>query len=85
MDLREKVKLALECGLQAELVDLDEEDGISGYVVADSFRGRESIDRQTMIDKALRAAPKKLSKAELRQVIAIAGLTPEEYSVYGAR
>jgi hypothetical protein len=85
MDLKEKVTLALERGLGAEQVDLDDDDGISGYVVAEGFRGLESIDRQTMIEKALRSGPRKITKPEFRRVIAIAGLTPEEYLVYGAR
>jgi len=38
-----------------------------------------------MIEKALECGPKKITKPEFRRVIAIAGLTPEEYLVYGAR
>ena len=83
MDLCKKVKLALEQYLHPERVKLDDENGISGYVVSPQFRGMESIDRQTLIDKALRDRSAKLKPQELRRVIAIAALTPEEYVGHG--
>lgn len=78
MDLLEKVKAALERYFQPELLKLEDDDGISGYVVAQQFRGMSSLDRQTAIDQALRKSEEPLSREENRRVIAIAGLSPEE-------
>jgi hypothetical protein len=78
VDLLEKVKAALERYFQPELLKLEDDDGISGYVVAQQFRGMSSLDRQTAIDQALRKSEEPLSREENRRVIAIAGLSPEE-------
>lgn len=78
MDLLEKVKAALEQYFQPDLLKLEDDDGISGYVVAQQFRGMSSLDRQTLIDQALRRSKEPLSREENRRVIAIAGLSPEE-------
>jgi len=72
------VKAALERYFQPELLKLEDDDGISGYVVAQQFRGMSSLDRQTAIDQALRKSEEPLSREENRRVIAIAGLSPEE-------
>ncbi len=82
MDLEKKVSIALTEAFAAERVELDANDGISGFVVAAIFRGHESIDRQQMIYTALRAHG--LSEDEIREVLMISALTPEEavgYSV----
>ncbi|HEV3004289.1 MAG TPA: hypothetical protein VGX78_07490 [Pirellulales bacterium] len=84
MDLRTKVERSLRRAFKPSRLDLDDEDGISGYVVSEEFRGVEPFDRQTMIDKALRSAPGPLTARELRRVIAVAALTPEEYVAYSA-
>jgi acid stress-induced BolA-like protein IbaG/YrbA len=78
VDLLEKVKAALEQYFQPDLLKLEDDDGISGYVVAQQFRGMSSLDRQTLIDQALRRSKEPLSREENRRVIAIAGLSPEE-------
>jgi hypothetical protein len=80
MDLRKKVTVALRKHLHPELIDLMDDDDISGFVVAPQFRLMESIDRQTLIEQALRRADPPLTQQEARRVLAIAALTPEEYA-----
>jgi stress-induced morphogen len=79
VDLKEKVEIALKGAITATRIRLEEDDGISGFVVSSDFRGKSALDRQTMIDKALRNAAVKLTKPELRQILAIAALKPAEY------
>ncbi len=79
MDLKEKVETALKGAVTATRIRLEDDDGISGFVVSTDFRGRSPLDRQTLIDKALRSSVVKLTKPELRQILAIAALTPAEY------
>lgn len=80
MGLKEKVAEALNQHLHPDHVQLEEEDGISGIVVASQFRGMSALDRQIVIDEALRKATPRFSKPELRQVLAIAALTPVEFA-----
>jgi hypothetical protein len=81
MDLKKKVTVALRKHLRPELIDLmDDDDDISGFVVAPQFRLMESIDRQTLIEQALGRADPPLTQQEARRVLAIAALTPEEYA-----
>jgi acid stress-induced BolA-like protein IbaG/YrbA len=79
VDLKEKVEIGLKGAITATRIRLEEDDGISGFVVSSDFRGKSALDRQTMIDKALRKSAVKLTKPELRQILAIAALTPAEY------
>jgi stress-induced morphogen len=79
VDLKEEVEIALKGAITATRIRLEEDDGISGFVVSSDFRGKSALDRQTMVDKALRNAAVKLTKPELRQILAIAALTPAEY------
>ena len=82
MDLKKKVTRAFKKAFAAERIELDANGGISGIVVAPVFRGHESIDRQKMIYAALRQSG--LSEDEIREVLMISALTPEEavgYSV----
>jgi len=79
MDFKEKVSEALRRSIHPVRIELEDDDGISGYVVADDFRGLSSLDRQTLIDKALRDSSAELSKADLRRILMIAALTPAEY------
>ena len=83
MDVRDKVLSALSEALDPEYVRLEDDDGISGFVVARQFRNMSTLDRQEMIGKAVSKAG--LNQQERRQVLMIAGLTPEEYSAVGAR
>ncbi|MDB5350753.1 MAG: hypothetical protein JWN86_2000 [Planctomycetota bacterium] len=81
MDLKEKVSDALRHSLDPEFILLEDDEGISGFVVSSQFRGLSSLDRQVRIAHALRDSPKKFTKTERRQILAIAGLTPVEYEV----
>ena len=78
MDLKEKVRTILQDAFAPEQLVLDDADGLSGYVISETFRGYDSLDRQKMVDRALRAPAAGLSKAELREILVIAALTPEE-------
>ena len=82
MGLKDKIMNALVKGLSAEYVRLEEDDGISGFVVSPKFKGVSSLDRQSLIEKLLSEA---LTSGETRQVLMIAGLTREEYETVGAR
>lgn len=83
MNLREKVTRILQEAFQPEQVVLeDDEAGMTGYLISTRFSGMNSIDRQGLIYDALRAKEAKLSKAELRRILAIAPVTPEEYALH---
>ena len=83
MDLKEKVALALRRSLRADHIRLEEDGDISGIVVSARFERVPLLERQRLIAKALRTSSIKLTKAELRKVLAIAGLTPAEYEGLG--
>jgi acid stress-induced BolA-like protein IbaG/YrbA len=83
VDLKEKVEVALKRYIGPERIQLNDDDGIFGFVVSARFRGMSAIDRQTLIDNALRDPAAKFTKPELRQVLAIAALTPAEFEVRG--
>jgi hypothetical protein len=83
VDLKEKVAEALRQGLRPDYVHLDDEDGISGFVVSPQFRRMPALERQTLIHNALHGSSVKFTKAELRDVLAIAALTPAEYEALG--
>ena len=83
METVRKVKRALKQAFSPEIVKLEDDDGIIGVVVSDKFRRMESIDRQTSIDNALRDPSARLTEEEIRQVLAISPMTPEEYTAFG--
>ncbi len=83
MDFKDKVIKALSQALKPEFVRLDDDEGISGFVVARSFEGMTTVDRQGKIEDVLQSAP--LAQEERRRIVMIAGLTPEEYEAVGAR
>jgi len=83
MDLKEKILTAFRRTLQPEYVHLDDDKGISGFVVSGTFFGMPALDRQTRIEEILKESP--LGLEERRQILMIAGLTPEEYDAVGAR
>ena len=85
MGLPDKVINALQTPLNAEYIRLDNDDGISGFVVSRQFEKMSMLDRQQLIDDALRNAPDPLSNEEQREILMIAGLTPDEYESVGAR
>ena len=79
VDTKEKVAEALRRSIVPDLIDLEDDGGISGIMVSASHRGLTALDRQRLIHKALHSASGKFSKAGLRQVLAIVALTPAEY------
>lgn len=83
MDLKDKVIEILVLALKPEFVRLDDEDGISGFVVSRLFEGVSTLDRQGQIEEVLQKVP--LTQEERRRILMIAGLTPEEYEAVGAR
>jgi acid stress-induced BolA-like protein IbaG/YrbA len=83
VEIVRKVKRALKRAFSPEIVNLEDDDGIIGVVVSDRFRRMESIDRQMSIDNALRDPLSRLSEDEIRHVLAITPMTPEEYIAFG--
>lgn len=83
MDLKKKVERALKQYFNTDRIKLENEDGVYGYIVSPKFRRKEMYDRQVMIDKALRAADSGLKPEEVRKVVIIAALTPEEHAGHG--
>jgi hypothetical protein len=83
MDLKDKIITGLFQALKPEYVRLDDDDGLSGFVVSRMFDGMSTLDRQGRIEEVLQSAA--LSQEERRQVLMIAGLTPEEFEAVGAR
>ena len=84
MDLKEKVATFLRAAFQPDDLVLDDSDGLSGYITSTKFRGFDSLDRQKMLDKVLRAPESGLTKPELREILVIAALTPEEQALHTA-
>jgi hypothetical protein len=79
VDLEKKVTEAVSRNIHPDNIDLEDDDGISGFVVPAQFRGMSAIDRQILIHNALHHSSVKLSKGEFRQMLAIAAWTPAEY------
>ena len=79
MDLKEKVTEALRRSLVPDSIVLEDDDGISGFVVSAKFRRMTALDRQRLIDQILRDPESEVTKPELRRILAIAALTPAEY------
>jgi hypothetical protein len=80
MDLREKTLEALNQAVPIDYAWLDDDEGVSGLVVSDAFDGMSMLDRQLLIERALRESGA-LSPEENRQILMIAGLSPAEYDV----
>ena len=85
MGLKEKIVKALSRSFADAYVRLEEDDGISGFVVSPKFADMSTIDRQALIEQALGNAPDGLTASEQRQVLMIAGLTPQEFDSVGPR
>ena len=85
MDIKDKIIKALSQSLRVDYVQLEDGDGISGFVVSPQFEGVATLDRQRLIDDALRKATEPLTPEERRRVLMIAGLAPVEYDAVGAR
>jgi acid stress-induced BolA-like protein IbaG/YrbA len=85
VEIKKKIAKALSQSLKDAYVRLEDDDGISGFVVSPHFKGMTSLDRQKLIDDILDHAPDPLSKEERRRVLMIAALTPVEHDAVGAR
>ena len=83
MDLKDKIIKVFFQSLEPECVRLDDDDGISGFVVSRLFKGMSTLDRQGRIEEIFQNAP--LTQEERRRILMIAGLTPEEYEAVGVR
>jgi len=83
MDIKDKIISTLFHALKPEYVRLEDDDGISGFVVSSQFEGMSTLDRQGKIEHALQNAS--LTQKDRRRVLMIAGLTPGEYESVGAR
>jgi stress-induced morphogen len=82
VELRKKVTSALEAAFHPDRILLEDDDGITGYVISPKFRGLDSYDRQTMIYEVLQGRGAKLTKSQQKQILLIAALTPEEYALH---
>ncbi len=80
MELRKKVERALKAAFDTDVVELVNDDGISGFVVSAMFDEREMFDRQSMIESALTVPTAKLTPDERRSVLFIAALAPAEHA-----
>lgn len=80
MDVCKKIEHALARSLHPDHLELRENEGVIGYVVSSRFRRMESLDRQMLIDQVLRDSRNRLRAEEIKQVIAIVALTPEEFA-----
>jgi stress-induced morphogen len=83
MELKEKVEKALRSRFQVERLKLEDDDGISGFVVSPDFKGISRLDRHNRIARALRDPSAKLTRREQRRVLIIAPLTPAEFVLFG--
>jgi hypothetical protein len=63
-------------------ISLRDEDGIIGVVTSRRFRNKDSMDRQDMIQETLLANG--LTKEEMRRVLVIVAVTPEEEAAHTA-
>ncbi len=84
MDVKDKIISALRSPLSAAYIRLEDDEGISGFVVSDRFAGMSTLDRQRLIDDTLNSDSSTLTPEERRRVLMIAGLTPVEYDAVGA-
>ncbi len=85
MEIKKKIAKTLSQSLEDAYVRLEDDDGISGFVVSSHFKGMSSLNRQKLIDNILDNASDSLSKEERRRVLMIAALTPVEHASVGAR
>ncbi len=85
MDVKKRVEKALSDTFEDAYVRLEDDDGISGFVVSARFKGMSTLDRQELIDEAIKGATPPLAPDEKRQVLMIAALSPAEFSSVGAK
>jgi hypothetical protein len=63
-------------------VRLKDEDGLVGVVTSPRFRNMDIMDRQELLDELLRRHG--LSDAELRRILILVAVTPEEEEAHTA-
>ena len=85
MGLIDRIISALQTPLGAEYIRLDDDDGISGFVISSRFENMSNLDRQQLIDDALHNAADPISAEEQRRILMIAGITPLEYESVGSK
>ncbi len=85
MGVKERIEKALSKAFSDAYVRLEDDDGISGFVVSSHFKRLTALDRQGLIDEAISKADPGLTAAEKRQVLMIAALSPAEFSSVGAK
>jgi len=85
MDVRDKIIKALSEAFKVDYVRLEDEEGISGFLVSPQFKEMATMDRQLAIDEALDKASDPLTTEERRRVLMIAALSPVEYDAVGLR
>ncbi len=83
MALKSKIKAALIEAFSPEYLELCEVDrtGVSGYVVSPEFQDLSELDRQELLRERLLST--QLAPIELRKVLLIVPLTPEEATSMG--
>jgi len=84
VDLQKKVTDALTLALRPDYVRLEDDGGVSGIVVSPIFASKSAVERQGMIDSALRSSAR-LTQEDLRNILAIAALTPAEFEAAGPK
>jgi hypothetical protein len=85
LDIKEKIVKALNQSLEDAHMRLEDEEGVSGFVVSRRFKGVSTMDRQGMIEDALSNAPDPFTREERRRILMIAALTPVEFKAVGPR
>ncbi|WP_165220128.1 hypothetical protein [Aquisphaera insulae] len=83
MGVSEKIVETLSRAIPVDYIRVEDDDGVSGFVISKKFRDMSMLDRQRLIADALDGSSSPLNARERRSVLMIAGLTPEEYEVVG--
>ena len=85
MEVKDEIVNVLQKTLRAEYIRLDDDDGISGFIVSRDFEGMPTLERQQLIDKMLHDFKKTQVNEGQSPILMIAGITPSEYESVGAR
>ena len=78
MEIREKIEEALRTHLEQPYIALEDDNGITGFVVSRTFEDKTFLDRQKLIDFALSHAPQPFRANERKRILMIAAITPAE-------
>ncbi len=83
MGMMRKLKRILEAAFPPpSTISLRDVDGIIGVVTSSRFRRMGQMDRQLLLDQILQDAG--LTKEELRRIVIIVAVTPEEEEAHTA-